>query len=327
MAAPSGASKSAGKMAEAAAAFLATLTPEQRSRATFEFGSDERYDWHYVPRARNGLPRGDMDGGQLKAAAALVSSGLNENAAAKTEAIIQHETVLKGIERGRGVERFARDPGLYFFSVFGEPGGEEPWGWRVEGHHVSLNFTIVDGQVRSSTPAFLGANPAEVKHGPQKGLRILQQEEDLARDMLLSLEPHHRQRAVIYPVAPAELITRASRRVEIAEPAGLPAGLMSADQRERLMSLLKVYLQRTAPDVGRASLDRVEREGVTSIFFAWAGSESRNQKHYYRLHGPSLFIEYDNTQDDANHAHSVWRDVRDDFGFDALRAHYEQHHA
>ena len=319
--------ETADRMTGAAAAFLATLRPEQRERATFDFESEERYNWHYTPRPRKGLARGDMNGPQLEGAEALMAQSLGEPGFAKASAIIRHELILARIERSEGVTRFDRDPGLYFFSVFGTPGGDAPWGWRVDGHHLSLNLTAVGGDIASVTPSFFGANPAEVKSGPEKGLRILQEEEDLGRGLYLSLEPERRSKAEIYPVAPPDLITRASRRVEIAKPAGLSAELMSAAQRRSLMSLLKVYIDREPPHVAAQALKRVEEEGVGDIHFGWAGSQHRNQPHYYRIHGPSIFVEYDNTQNMANHIHSVWRDIEGDFGFDVLRAHYERHHA
>ncbi len=327
MSALSSASINGSDMADAAMALLATLKPDQLSKATFKFDSQERYDWHYVPKERNGLPLCDMNLAQRRAATDLVYCSLKSNAAIKVELIMRHEAILESMERAQGAAGFVRDPDLYFFSFFGKPVGQTQWGWRVEGHHVSLNFTVVDGKIESSTPAFLGSNPAQVNHGKWKGLRILHEEEDLARELFLSLETKKRQRAVIYPVAPADLITRASRSVEINEPVGLPAVSMSDHQRQRLMLVVESYLERTNPEVGRDTIRRIEQEGVSNIFFAWAGSEIPNQKHYYRLHGPSLFIEYDNTQNEANHIHSVWRDTRNDFGFDVLAAHYDQYHA
>ena len=319
-------SRSARRMGKAASAFLAALDTEGRAHATFEFGSDERYSWHYTPRPRNGLPRKDMAAPQLEAAEALMGSSVSKRGLEKVRAIIQHELILARAERPEGTSHWERDTGLYFFSVFGDPYGSEPWGWRVDGHHLSLHFTMANGDVISSTPAFFGANPAEVKDGPEKGLRILAEEEDLARRLFMSLDASQTAKAVIYPVAPADLITRASRRVEIAEPAGLPAELMSAGQRDALMSLVQVYLQRTTPEVAARTLRKIEGAGVSNICFAWAGSASRGQGHYYRIHGPNFFAEYDNTQNMANHVHSVWRSVEGDFGLDVLRAHYDQHH-
>ena len=320
------ASDTATKAARAAAAFLDTLGPERRKRAAFEFGSDERQNWHYIPRPRNGLPRGDMDGAHLEAAEVLMASGLSSMGLDKAKAIIQHERILAGIEKGEGVALRDRSPDRYFFSIFGRPGDNQPWGWKVEGHHLSLNFTMADGDAVSSTPSFFGANPAEVKEGSQKGLRILQAEEDRARELFFALEPGQRGRALIYPEAPPEILTRASRRVETPERVGLSAELMSADQRKMLMSLLTVYTDRKSPDIARKSIRRIESEGISGIFFGWAGSPHRGQGHYYRIHGPSFLIEYDNTQNMANHIHTVWRDIEGDFGLDVLDAHYEQHH-
>ena len=327
MATTSTATRTARQMTEAASAFLYTLTPEQRQKATFALDSDERKNWHFTPRPRKGLHRGEMDGAQLEAADALIASSVSEKAYKQTRAIMEHELILGDIERRAGMMRFDRDPDLYFFSVFGIPGEDGPWGWRVEGHHVSLNFTVVNGEIVSPTPSFLGANPAEVKHGPHKGLRILVEEEDLARSLYLGLDQHQRRQATIYPVAPPEFITRASRRVEIEEPAGLAAELMSADARDTLVALIKVYIQRKPSEVADNALRKIEAEGISSIHFGWAGTEYRDQGHYYRIQGPSFFVEYDNTQNDANHIHSVWRDIHDDWGVDVLQEHYRQDHA
>ena len=316
----------AKESASAAVALLRALDPEQRAKATFEFGSLERENWHYVLRSQKGLPRMDLDARQLEAAEALLGSGLSKTGLKKAKAIIRHELVLARTEGSAGVSRSDRDPGLYFFTIFGAPDGEGPWGWRVEGHHLSLNFTVVGGGTVSATPSFFGANPAEVRQGPEKGLRILREEEDLAGVLFARLNPGQRRMAVIYPVAPPDLITRASPRVEIAKPVGLPAELMSADQRRLLMRLLKVYIEREPPDVAARALRRVEANGINNIFFGWAGVQGRGQKQYYRVHGPSVFVEYDNTQDGANHIHSVWRDIKDDFGLDLLKAHYERDH-
>ena len=321
------ASKTAREMKESAAAFLHALRREQRARGTFDFDAEERQNWHYVPKARSGLPRGDMDGAQLESADGLMASSLSEGGFKKAQAIIQHELILGRIEASGGATRLDRTPDLYFFSVFGTPGGDDPWGWRVEGHHLSLNYTIANGDLASVTPSFFGANPAEVKHGPHKGLRILREEEDLARELFLSVEASQRDQAIIYPDAPADIITRAGRRVEIAEPIGLPAALMSADQRQLLVSLLKVYIERKPPEVARKVVTQIEAEGIDDIHFGWAGSRHRDQGHYYRVHGSRFFIEYDNTQNMANHIHSVWRDTEGDFGSDILQAHYQQDHA
>ena len=320
------AADTAAAMADAARLFLATLDAGRRERAVFPFESEERHNWHYVPRPRKGLPRRDMDGRQLAASDALLRAGLSESGAKKTLAVMENETLLGEIEGADGTLWHDRDPGLYFFSVFGDPAGADPWGWRVEGHHVSLNFSVFGDEVMAVTPSFLGANRAEVLHGPEKGRRILREEEDLGRALFTGLDDAQRNRAVIYPVAPREFYTRNSPRVEIATPLGLPASLMTADQRERLMALIETYLSRKPADVAGLALRKIQAEGLDGIVFGWAGSVHRFQPHYYRLHGPTFFVEYDNTQDNANHIHSVWRDMKNDFGFDVLAEHYDSAH-
>jgi hypothetical protein len=315
-------------MAQAASEFLSALTPQQRAKATFDFESDERENWHFIPRPRQGLSRGDMSAPQLEAADHLVATGLSERGHDKANAIVRHETILGEAERRVGETRFQRSSDLYYASVFGDPDNtERPWGWRFEGHHVSLNFTMVDGETVSVTPSFFGANPAEVKQGPSNGLRILSDEEDLARSLLTSLRPDLRRKAIVYPTAPAEILTRASRRVNVDTPAGLAADLMSSDQRDTLMSLVRVFVERKTDEVASQQLGRIGADGIGNIHFAWAGSEHRGQGHYYRLHGPGLFVEYDNTQNGANHVHAVWRDTACDFGADVLAEHYREHHS
>ena len=314
----------ARKMTEAATRFLETLDAEREALASFPFDSDVRQDWHYVPRSRVGLPRGRMDGTQLESAHALMASGLSAVGARKAEQIIRHESILGRIEGDSA--QFLRDPGLYFFNIFGRPGADDSWGWRVEGHHLSLNYTFDGGELQSPTPSFFGANPAEVPDGPEKGLRILETEEELGRDLFMSLNEEHRARAVVYADAPRDMITRADREVALGDPVGLPASAMTADQRDKLMTLVRVYLDKNSEELRARALRKIEAEGVDGIFFAWAGGEQRRQGHYYRLHGPSFFVEYDNVQNDANHIHSVWRDIDCDFGRDLLREHYEHAH-
>ncbi len=315
--------ETARRMTGAATRFLETLDPEREALVSFPFDSDVREDWHYVPRSRVGLSRGRMDDAQLESAHALMATGLSAVGARKAEQIIRHEAILGRIEGDSA--QFLRDPGLYFFNMFGMPGGDAPWGWRVEGHHLSLNYTFDGGELRSPTPSFFGANPAEVPHGPEKGLRILEMEEELGRDLFLSLDAAQRARAVVYPDAPRDMITRADREVALGEPSGLPASAMMADQRDRLMALVGVYVEKNSDEIHERTLRKIEAEGVDGIFFAWAGGDQRFEGHYYRLHGPSFFVEYDNVQNGANHIHSVWRDIDADFGRDLLREHY--HHA
>ena len=214
-----------------------------------------------------------------------------------------------------------RDPERYFFSIFGMPSAKDPWGWRVEGHHVSLHFTVVNGTLVAGTPSFFGSNPAEVREGPKKGLRILGAEEDEARALLMALDASQREKAVIEKTAPNDMLTMANVDITPLSPAGIMADAMTPEQRDQLMKLIDVYTGFMAPDVAADRQARLKKAGVEKISFAWAGEIEKGKKHYYRIQGPTFLVEYDNTQNDGNHIHSVWRDFKGDFGRDLLREH------
>jgi hypothetical protein len=316
------ASSSANLMASIIRLFLSSLNSEQREKFLLTFDDDNRYDWHYVPRPRKGIPLKDLNEEQLDAARTLMRSGLGEAGFKKANNIISLEEILREIEN----DPKKRDPKLYYLTLFGSPNNQKPWGWRLEGHHISLNYTIVNGHHISSTPAFLGTNPAEVKHGPRKGLRVLSAEEDIARSLLLALEHEQRSKTIISSSAPADILSGNAKRVDPLQPAGLSVNRMSQKQTELLIGLLKEYAETMPIDIARKRLDRVESAGIGNIFFAWAGELERGRPHYYRVQGPSFLIEYDNTQNNANHAHSVWRDFDGDFGHDLLASHYKHDH-
>jgi len=317
-------SETAQRMAEAATTFLAALSTEQRQKATFAVDDGERRNWHYVPKSRLGLPLKEMDTSQQQLAYALLSSGLSRRGYAKAMSIMSLEKVLGELEGAAG--RFRRDPELYHVTVFGTPSDTAPWGWRVEGHHVSVNVLVVEGSRIAPTPNFFGANPARVPQGGLQGLRILAAEEDLARHLLAMLPAPQKSRALIALEAPADILTRAEQRVRLDTPSGLVAGEMDEGQRETLDRLLAEYVDRMPPDVADVRLNQIEKAGKAHIYFAWAGGEAPGQPHYYRLQGPSFLVEYDNTQNNANHIHSVWRDVEGDWGEDLLAGHYAQSH-
>ncbi|WP_437623142.1 DUF3500 domain-containing protein [Sorangium sp. So ce1151] len=309
----------ADALGSAARAFLDGLDHASRDRAQLAFHSSDRQDWHYVPRYRAGLAIGDMNGSELSAAHALLRTGLSQAGYRKLEGILLLEGILGGIEGNPGF----RDPGRYHLALFGQPGHQAPWGLRFEGHHISLNFTSA-GHAVATTPAFLGANPAEVPSGPRKGLRVLASEEDLGRAFLASLTPAQRQRAVIAPAAPLDIVTEASRRAALPSFDGLPAAEMTPAQRAALIRLLEVYARNFPDDVADGHLDRIARAGVERLHFAWAGSAAPKQPHYYRIHGPTHLIEYDNRGGD--HIHTVFRDLQDDFGDSLLARHLQEGH-
>ncbi len=313
---------STSSMIAAADAFLASLAPEQRKKAVHAFDDDERENWHFVPRSREGLPLKEMSGAQKDLAIALLRSGLSARGAAKAEAIIALENVLRELEGGAR----HRDPSLYYVTIFGQPGPDAPWGWRFEGHHLSFNFTLPDADHIHFAPSFMGSNPAEVPHGPKKGLRILQEEDDLARTLVKSFDAAQRQIAVISTRAPRDIITGNDRKISPLSPAGLPAAQMTADQRAQLIVLVKIYVDRWRPDVAAEAFAEIEEAGLDQIAFAWAGGFERGQANYYRIQGPTFLIEFDNTQNQANHIHTTFRDFKNDFGRDSLREHYQRDH-
>ena len=320
------ADRSPAAMATAAAAFLDGLTAEQRGRAAFSFESDERLKWHFIPTemfARQGLTIQAMTGPQRTLAHALLRSALSERGYKTATAIMDLETVLRALEPGG---KFVRDPEKYFFAVFGTPSSRGAWGWRVEGHHVSLSVTVVNGSFVAASPMFFGTNPAEVRDGEKKGLRILGAEEDTARTLLTSLDASQRATAVINAAAPNDIATMNTLTINPLTPAGIGATALTAPQREQLMRLVEVYTSSMAPDLAADRLGRIRAAGVEKITFAWAGEPERGKRHYYRVQGPTFLIEFDNTQNDANHVHSVWRDFQGDFGRDLLRDHIKAHH-
>ncbi len=358
------ASGPAAAMRDAAAALIAALTPDQRTATCFPLTDDaELRRWAYFPSDFHGLALGAMDARQQKLTHALVASGLSLHAYAQVTTISALDNVLDVIEDRR--RSMVRDPGRYFISVFGAP-GDAVWGWRFEGHHVSLHFTIAAGQLSSVTPLFLGSNPAEVEHHDRHGntraiIRPCGEEEDLGRELLLSLDASRRRVAVLHDVAPPDIVlmdlpavpdvrafeltpglagvgrgmlrvegmtqeTKDAVRFERARPAGLAASAMDAAQRALLDALIDVYVDRLPEDLAARERAKLDRAGMDRIHFAWAGSDRRREGHYYRLHGPTFVVEYDNTQDGANHIHAVWRDPDADFGGDVLREHLRREH-
>lgn len=371
----------AARMATAAAAWLGTLDPAQRAIATGSAPSADadadadRRHWFYTPTDHGGLTLGDQRPGQQRRAHQLVASGLSTAGYVTVATIIGLDNVLDQVEGWSvdwGRER-GRDPGLYYLRVFGEPGGSAPWGWRFGGHHVSLNNLVIDGMVRSTTPCFLGADPASSPLLGSPPLRPLSGTEDLARELVRSLDPGQAGRAILLDRAPADIVggnrpqladgdqmlylrdvwRRPFTEPELAEriarmdadaerasgydasdyrrlaltsaPKGLPAQELDAGQRDLLRALLATYLGRV-PD-GLSPLADYDNDAVLdAVHLAWAGPTDPGRPLYYRLQGPDLVIEYDNTQRQANHAHSVWRDPAADFGYDVLGAHLAAHH-
>ena len=322
----------AGRLATAVAAWVQTLDEHQRARAVFPFQTDERFSWDYTPVAWQGLAIADMTSAQREAAFAIVAAGLSERGAAETRAVIALETVLGSLERDAGRPNWRRrDPERYWFAVFGEPNGAAldggaPWSWRVGGHHVTVHQTVVDGVV-ASTPSFLGANPAVVPRGPHAGRRTLPGEESLGRALLRSLSAGQRSVAVIDPVAPPDILSGSGRRAILdGIGGGIRRGDLDPAQQAAFDEVVRHYLGRARDDVAARAWQRAVDGGLDDATFAWAGSDRPGEGHYYAIRGADLLIEYDDTQDAANHIHAVWRDLADDWGEDLLAAHYRTHH-
>ena len=320
-------SELATRMSHAAQEFLSVSDDDKRSKIMLDFSDkSERTNWHYIPRNRLGLPLRDMDSLQLKCAKKLIQLGVSTKGFEKVETIISLESILREIEGPTG--KFSRDPQLYYLSIFGVPGESQTWGWRFEGHHVSINYTLVDDEIVGPTPLFFGSNPAHVRHGERAGLRALKEEEDLGRQLFHELDGSQQQQALISPEAPPDILTT---NVPFLSGEVLPDGLsvsqMNNSQCEILKALLDVYVGRL-PEVCADETRRNIREiGWDDIYFAWAGNGELGHAHYYRVQSEQYLAEYDNTQNDANHIHAVWRDAKNDFGEDILRNHLVTDHS
>jgi hypothetical protein len=320
------AQRGASPTVAAATRFLESLTPEQRKQATFSLDSAERLRFNFIPTEafpRNGLLLRDMTEPQRKLAMDLLRSALSDRGYQTYTGIIQLENILRVIEKGG---KFERDPVKYFFSVFGEPSATAPWAWRVEGHHVSLHFTVNKGTIVASTPSFAGTNPAEVMEGEQKGLRVLAQQEDSARALVMALDEKQKQVAIFNATAPNEIVTNNMLDINPLAPAGLMAAQMTAAQRDQLMKVIDAYAGLMTSEVAADRLAKIKAAGIDKIGFAWAGPIERGQRHYYRVQGPTFLIEFDNSQNNGNHVHSIWRDFQGDFGRDLLREHIKTAH-
>jgi hypothetical protein len=336
-------------MASAASRFLAALSPAQQERACFEFFDDaHRRGWSFLPQeVRDGLPIGDLAEDQRKLAHELIVAGTSMQCYAKVVSIMALEHVVRALtaaEIPRLVPLF--DPGRYCVSVFGRPGGDAPWGWKLDGHHVSLNFTVTEGRLLAPTPCMLGARPATFGV-----LAPLADDEEAGYRLIRSLDEGQLREAVIYHRPPPDFATRMVPRIGDVElpdhvfvpepdytiddterdilsyirsaPKGLPARALGSPQAAHLRRIVEGYAERLPGDVAAAAMRNIERAGLENLSFAWAGSTEPGERHYFRIQGPELLIEHDNTQGGGNHIHTVWRDPANDFGDDLLALHYQ----
>ena len=320
----------AGRIASAAMDFLASLTDQQRQAACLPFGDDRRYVWDYRPiesTPRNGLRLINMNEEQKAKALALLDIGLSTRGADTVRKIIDLEIPLLLQEKIEGrVTPFVRHPEQFAVCIFGDPADRLPWAWHIGGHHVGLHFTIIDGDRIASVPLFFGANPAEVRHGPSKGQRTLPQEEDLARTIVRGLAPDQRRIAVVSDKAYPDILTdHYPVAYPFAPPRGLGWAAMSGETRSQLTELLRHYVTRVNDELSGSYWRKIASE-LEALTFAWTGGLEPGQGHYYAIKAPSWLIEYDNTQNGANHIHSVLRDIRGDWGDDIIAQHYAESH-
>ena len=342
----------AAAMSSAATRFLEALNAEQRKQATYPLESEEYLRWNFIPTEafpRNGLRLKDMTEAQQKLAHDLLKTGLSDRGYQTYSSIIALEDILRVVEgaraggaapggaapggaapaggRGGGRGGFVRDPSVYFFTVFGQPSATGNWGWRVEGHHISLHFAVSKGAVVASAPSFAGSNPAEVRDGAEKGKRVLANLEDTGRALVMALDDKQRATAIINATAPSEIVTNNMLDIKPLSPDGLKVSAMTAAQRDLLMKVIDAYAGLMAPDLAAQRMAKIKAGGIENVGFAWAGPVERGALHYYRVQGPSFLIEFDNTQNQGNHVHSIWRDFDGDFGRDLLRDHIKTAHA
>jgi len=333
-------------MAQAANRFLESLDRMQRMATVFAMDAEERTNWHYFPETgfadeygyvRNGITFKDMDAKQRHLAYGLLSTGLGRAGFLKTMNVMALEEIVRVIEDDH---TGYRDTERFHFTFFGKPGMTGDWGWRVEGHHVSLHYVIRDGKLVASSPTFLGANPHEVPQGLHKGMRALELEEDMARALLVSLDADRRKQAIFDQQAPYDIVTMADKRAELGgQPQGIAAAELSESQYRALLDLIGEYAGTMPPEVAADRMKAASQTPKDQLYFGWAGdidrpaakpidigSKTTENRHlagnYYRIQSPTFLIEFANTQNQSNHSHAVWREFEGDFGYDLLAAHY-----
>lgn len=300
--------------------FVSGLDAEQRAKASFDFNDEERLNWHFIPRARAGVTLKELTPKQLRSARELLQTLFSAKGFQKTENVRDLENVLAVLEPNGP---FVRDPDLYYLTVFGTPSMLGAWGIRYEGHHLAFNWTFIEGTGIASTPQFFGSNPAEVRGGEKQGTRVLAAEEDMGRQLLKSLNEMQRSEAVLSGDAPRDIFSAAQKEITALEDVGISYEQLNLQQQEMLLAIIMEVASTQAEVVASERLRTIMADGIDAVKFAWIGGFERGDAHYYRIQGASFLIEYDNTQNDANHVHLVWRDFDGDFGRDLIRLHYD----
>lgn len=309
--------------------FLEALQEDLKAKTVFAIDADERYNFNFVPIKRMGPSFHDFNPNQRARAIQLLKASLSENGFTKSQEIMGLENILIQIEENKlrmpdGSPM--RDPLNYHFSIFGTPSPKDFWGWRFEGHHLSLNFTSANGKIISATPSFWGSNPGVVKQGEFLGKEVLRLETQLGLELINALSQPQQQQAIFSDTAPREIITGNQRKVQSIALKGIGYSQFTEEQKKLFSQLLDVYIGNYVFEFSETFRAKIAAAGYDNLHFAWAGATERGRPHYYRIQGPMLLIEYDNIQNNANHVHTVVRDLNNDFAEDLLRQHYNQKH-
>ncbi|WP_259016494.1 DUF3500 domain-containing protein [Emticicia fluvialis] len=312
---------------KAASAFLQLLDKTQLEKISYAYDSEERFNWYFVPKARNGLMLREMTDPQKAAAMNLLKATLSQQGQDKAIAIMQLEIILKELENAPPESDY-RSPVKYYFTIFGTPNENKPWGWRLEGHHLSLNFSSASGKLASATPLFFGSNPGIVPTGEKKGYQILKDEANDAFELINSFSAEQIKKAIVSDIAPNDIITSNKRKIGALADEGITFAEMNDSQQKLLLRLLSVYIKNYPLGFSNELMHKIEKAGLSKLRFVWAGGRKYGESngHYYRIQNEVILIEYDNTQNGGNHIHTVTRDLTNDFGEDILSKHYEQEH-
>jgi len=312
-------------LVSSATAFLNSLDTKLKAKVQYTITDDERFNWHFVPRQRNGVALRDFNPQQYQMVMTMLKSSMSEQGYVKATGIIALENVLRDIE-GRGANDTYRDPLNYYVTIFGTPSKDKPWGWRFEGHHVSVNFASDKNEIVSSTPSFFGSNPGIVPRGEQKGKELLKLETDLGFELCNAFSADQKKKAIFSDKALPEIIMSDRLKAERIEPLGIAYKEMNTAQQKVFTRLLDVFVNNYQLGFAKTLMDKIEKAGIENLSFAWAGESTPGNGTYYRIQGPTLLIEYDNTQNNANHVHTAVRDLTNDFAEEILREHYKKEH-
>ena len=299
----------------------------QKAKSVFPFDEMSRYDWHYLPPSiipRRGVCLKDLDSTQKNNVYALLKGFLSDKGYERTQEIMNNEYYLKELEPNMILHRI---PENHFIAFYGNPGKDSVWGWKFSGHHIALNFTIVNGKL-AFTPIFFGVYPAEVKEGQNKGRRIIKDEEDIGFELIKMLTAEQKLKAIFQSKAFTDIVTTNSIQVGPLSPVGILAKNLTVQQKNVLNKLIAVHLSSMPTKIAEMRMKRLVSEDFNQIRFGWAGGLIKGVPHYYRIQGKTFLIEFDNTTHNANHIHIVWRDFNGDFGVDLLKEHYKnsKHH-